>query len=52
MQAELGILVGEYLRLRSPKPVRCLQTVHGVGGPEFARLHDEGKQTCGETQQK
>jgi hypothetical protein len=51
VQAELGILVREYLRLRSPEPVRGLEAMHGVGGADFAGLDDEGKQACSETQQ-
>ena len=52
VQAELGILVGKYLRLRRPEPVRGLQAVHGVGGAQFAGLHDEGEQSRGQTQKK
>ena len=52
VQAELWILVGKDLRLRSPEPVRGLQAVHGVGGAEFARLHDEGEQARGQAQKE
>ena len=52
MQAELGILVGKDLRLRSPEPVRGLQAVHGVGGAQFAGLHDEGEQARREAQKE
>src|ERR1035441_5353426 len=52
VQAELGILVGEDLWLRGPEPVRGLESVHGVGSAEFARLHDEGEQGGGQAQEK
>jgi len=52
VQAEFGIVAGKHLRLRSPEPVRGLQAVHGVGGAEFARLHDKGEQSRREAQEK
>ena len=51
VQAELGIFIGKHLRLRRPQPVCGLQAVHGVGGAQFAGLHDEGEQSCRQTEQ-
>ena len=52
VQPELGIFVGEDLRLGSPQPVRGLQAVHRVGGAQFSRLHHEGEERRGQSQQK
>src|SRR5271157_2418388 len=41
---ELGILVGEDLRLVGPEPRRRLQAVRGVGGAEFSRLDNKRAQ--------
>ena len=51
-QSELRILVVRDLRLRSPEPVRGLQTIGGVGRSEFARLHDEGEQSRRKAEKK
>ena len=52
VQAKLGILVGENLRLRGPEPMRGLKPMHRVGRPQLARLHDESEQPRGQTQKK
>ena len=52
MQAKLGILVGENLRLRGPDPMRGLQPVRRVGGPQLARLHHKSKQPRRQTQEE
>jgi len=43
VQSELGILVGENLRLRGPEPVRGLQAMGRVGGAQFAGLDTKGE---------
>jgi hypothetical protein len=50
VQAEFRIFVREDLRLRGPKPMRYLQTMHCVGAAEFAGLNHESQQTRHETQ--
>ena len=47
VEAKLGILTGQDLRLRSPEPVGRLQAVHRVGRSQFPRLHYEGEQSGG-----
>jgi hypothetical protein len=45
VKPELGIFVGEDLRLACPERVGYLETMGGVGGAEFAGLDQESEES-------
>ncbi len=52
VDAEFGKFVGKHLRFASPKGMRGLQAMGGVGAAQLTGLHHEGDQTGGQSQQE